>query len=70
MLSNRKVALIVLSASLALFAAGCKKKTPAPEPPPPPPPPAREQPKPRPTVTLTAEPTSIERGKSATLKWT
>ena len=71
MLSNRKVALIVLSASLALFAAGCKKKTPAPEPPPPPPPPpVREQPKPRPTVTLTAEPTSIERGKSATLKWT
>jgi len=69
MLRNRKLALIVLSASLALFAAGCKKKAPPPEPPPPPPPPAPVQQKPKPTVSLTAEPNSIERGKSATLKW-
>ena len=70
MLRNRKLALIVLSVSLALFAAGCKKKAPPPEPPPPPPPPpAPVQPKPKPTVSITAEPSSIERGKSATLKW-
>lgn len=68
MLRNRKLALIVLSASLAVFAAGCKKKVPPPEPPPPPPPP-KVQPKPKPTVSLSVEPSSIERGKSATLKW-
>lgn len=66
---KRKIALILLGFSLALFAAGCKKKVP-PEPPPPPPPPVVEKPAPaRPTANLTAEPTSIERGKSATLKW-
>jgi peptidoglycan-associated lipoprotein len=45
--------------------AGCKKKTPPPAPPPPPPPAA-----PAPTATLTVNPTSIERGQSATLEWT
>ena len=67
---KRKIALVMFSVSLALFAAGCKKKPPpAPPPPPapvetpPPPPPAR------PTVTLSAEPSSIERGGSATLRW-
>ena len=66
MLRKRQVALIILSVFLAVFAAGCKK-----EPPPPPPPPPAPEPEPpaRPTVTLSAEPSSIERGKSATLKW-
>lgn len=62
---------VLLGLCLVLFSAGCKKKAPPPPPPPPPapevllPPPA---PKP-PTVSLTAEPSSIERGQSATLNW-
>jgi peptidoglycan-associated lipoprotein len=69
---NRKLTTIGLALSLALFAAGCKKKVPAPAPPPPPPP---ERPvevvKPvAPTVaSFTAEPTSIQRGQSSTLRW-
>ncbi|MGH9720911.1 MAG: OmpA family protein [Bryobacteraceae bacterium] len=55
---------------LVLLAGGCKKKTP---PPPPPPPPVKETvtptpPKP-PAISFSAEPSSIERGQSATLKW-
>jgi peptidoglycan-associated lipoprotein len=66
---KRKIALILLGFSLVLFAAGCKKKVPPPAPPPPPPP-GVEKPAPaRPTANLMAEPTSIDRGKSATLKW-
>lgn len=50
---------------LLMLAAGCKKKAPVmPPPPPPPPPPAAA-----PTVTLSANPTTIERGRSATLTW-
>ncbi len=64
---KQQVALIVFSIFLALFAMGCKKEPP---PPPPPPPPA---PAPEPaaaaSVSITAEPSSIERGKSSTLKW-
>jgi peptidoglycan-associated lipoprotein len=72
---ERKKQLLVamLGMCLALFAAGCKKKAPPPPPPPPPPAPApREQPPPpkSPTVSITAEPSSIERGQSATLRWT
>lgn len=69
---KQQAILITLGLTLVLFAAGCKKKPP---PPPPPPPPApKEQPAPppaakRPTVSLTAEPSSIERGQSATLRW-
>ncbi len=64
---KRQIALIILSVFLALFAVGCKKETPPPVPPPPPPP--KPAPLPKPTASLTAEPSSIERGKSATLKW-
>ena len=64
---KRQVALIILSVFLALFAVGCKKEPPPP--PPPPPPPEAAPPPARPTASLTAEPSSIERGKSATLKW-
>lgn len=64
---KRQLALIILSVFLALFAVGCKKETPPPVPPPPPPP--KLAPLPKPTASLTAEPSSIERGKSATLKW-
>ena len=72
-LSTRKLTTIGLALSLALFAAGCKKKTPAPAPPAPPPPVERapEPVKPAaPTVaSFTAEPTSIQRGQSSTLRW-
>jgi peptidoglycan-associated lipoprotein len=55
---------------LALFAAGCKKKVP---PPPPPPQQPAAQPAPPaavPTITqFVAEPSSIDRGQSSTLRW-
>ena len=67
MSTKRSIALVLLSIFLVAFVGGCKK----PPPPPPPPPPEVEPPPPppRPEVTLSAEPSSIERGKSATLKW-
>jgi peptidoglycan-associated lipoprotein len=71
MLDKRKISTIGICLMLALFAAGCKKK--APPPPPPPPPPAAPAPAPppaAPTITeFVAEPSSIERGQSSTLRW-
>jgi peptidoglycan-associated lipoprotein len=59
--------------ALVLFAAGCKKKAPAPPPPPPPPPPptvTAPTPTAAPTISqFSAEPTSIQRGQSSTLRW-
>lgn len=71
MFSKRKLTVIGPALMLALFAAGCKKKV-APAPPPAPPPPVSvPAPKPAaPTVAqFSAEPTSIQRGQSATLRW-
>src|ERR1035437_2120724 len=72
MFSKRKFSIICLALALALFAAGCKKKV-APPPPPPQPPPKVEAPPPpppAPTVAqFTAEPTSIQRGQTSTLRW-
>jgi peptidoglycan-associated lipoprotein len=67
-MTKRNISAVLLSLSLILFAAGCKKKTP---PPPPPPPPTPVQPAPpaKPSVQFTAEPGTIERGQSATLRW-
>jgi len=73
MLSKRKLSVIGMALSLALFAAGCKKKVPPP--PPPPPPPTNETPPPPPAAAaprvtqFTAEPASIQRGQSSTLRW-
>jgi peptidoglycan-associated lipoprotein len=72
MFSKRNFTIIWISLSLAMFAAGCKKK--APPPPPPPPPAAKETPPPpaprAPTIAqFTAEPSTIQRGQSATLRW-
>src|SRR4051794_18512033 len=69
---KRKLTVLWIALSLAMFAAGCKKKAPPPPPPPPPAPAAKvEPPKPAsPTVAqFSAEPTSIQRGQSATLRW-
>ncbi len=69
---NRQISAALLAVTLLFAAEGCKKRVPAPPPPPkketpaPPPPP----PKPRPTVSnFTVEPSTIERGQSATLRW-
>lgn len=72
MFSKRKLTVLSIALALAMFAAGCKKKAPPPPPPPPPAPPAKvEPPKPvAPTVAqFSAEPTTIQRGQSATLRW-
>jgi len=70
MLNTRKISIIGLCILLAVFAAGCKKKAPAPPPPPPPPAPAPAPPPAAPTITeFVAEPSSIERGQSSTLRW-
>jgi peptidoglycan-associated lipoprotein len=74
MLKPRKISILCLALSLAWFAAGCKKKPPAPPPPPPAPaetkPPEPPPPPAAPTVSqFTAEPSSIQRGQSSTLRW-
>lgn len=61
------IALSLLALALLLFAAGCKKKIPAP--PPPPPPPKPEVQKPPVIATFVAEPSTIDRGQSSTLRW-
>ena len=71
MLLKRNWSVIWIAILLAVFAAGCKKKA-APPPPPPPPPKAEVAPPPpaAPDIAeFSAEPSSIERGQSSTLKW-
>ncbi len=75
MLGKRKITAALLAATLTLFAAGCKKKAPTAAPPPPPQP-VTEAPAPPPTrpsapvvAQFSAEPTSIQRGQSSTLRW-
>jgi peptidoglycan-associated lipoprotein len=75
MLGKRQITAALLAATLTLFAAGCKKKAPAAPPAPPPPAPANETAPPptRPPAPVvaqfSAEPTSIQRGQSSTLRW-
>ena len=74
MFSKRKLMILSIALSVAMFAAGCKKKAPPPPPPPPPAPaaaPAPESTKPQtPTISqFSIEPTTIQRGQSATLRW-
>ena len=71
MLSKRKVSCYALAALLAMFASGCKKKAPPPPPPPAPKPEAPPAPKPAaPSVaSFSAEPSTIQRGQSSTLRW-
>jgi len=71
MFKRRRISIVCVAAALALFSEGCKKKVPTP----PPPPsaggttttPANRPP--APSVSFSAEPTSIQRGQSATLRW-
>jgi peptidoglycan-associated lipoprotein len=72
MFSKRKITLVCLAVAIALFAAGCKKKVPAAPPPPPPAPGPASAPaaSAAPVVAqFTAEPSTIQRGQSATLRW-
>jgi peptidoglycan-associated lipoprotein len=72
MFDKRKLSVAALAVSLAIFAAGCKKKVPPPPPPPPPAPVAAPTPPPpaAPVVAqFTVEPTTIQPGQSATLRW-
>ena len=70
---KRRLFAIIAAGSLFIMASGCRKPTPVT--PPPPPPPKQEQPKelpppPRATISsFTVEPTSIQRGQAATLRW-
>ncbi len=71
MFKTRKLSVVALALTLAVFATSCKKKVP---PPPPPPPPRVEQPPPPPPAApsiaqFSAEPSSIQRGQSSTLRW-
>ncbi len=72
MVNKRRISSIGICLMLAMFAAGCKKKAPPPPPAPPPPAPAVQPPPAAvPGVTeFVAEPSSIERGQSSTLRWT
>lgn len=69
-MNMRKISIVLLGFSLLLAAGGCRKKV---APPPPPPPPKEEPPPPpppKPTISeFTAEPSTIQRGQSATLRW-
>ncbi len=70
-MSKRNISAALLAVSLFLVAAGCRKKAPPPPPPPPPKPEVKEVPPPpkAPSMSFYAEPSSIERGQSATLRW-
>jgi peptidoglycan-associated lipoprotein len=76
-LSKRYRATILMSVFLIAFAAGCKKKAPIATNAPPPPTPSNTAPTTPPDTgtrapviaQFTAEPSSIERGQSATLRW-
>ena len=72
MFSKRRLSAICLAVALALFAAGCKKRVPpppAPAPPPPAPAPVETTPNAPTVAQFTAEPTTIQRGQSSTLRW-
>jgi peptidoglycan-associated lipoprotein len=70
MLRKRKLTVIAIALTLAVFLAGCKKKAPPAPPPPPPPAPVAKPAPPAPVVSqFSVEPTTIQRGQSATLRW-
>jgi peptidoglycan-associated lipoprotein len=69
--SRNHIGTVLLAVTLSVFATGCRKKVPPAAPPPPPPPPKAEVVKPAaPTVSsFEVEPSAIERGQAATLRW-
>ncbi|HEY1241207.1 MAG TPA: peptidoglycan-associated lipoprotein Pal [Bryobacteraceae bacterium] len=72
MFTKRNISIIALVVLLATFGVSCKKKVPPPPPPPPPaaPPPPPPPPPAAPSIAqFAAEPSSIQRGQSSTLRW-
>lgn len=71
-MKRTRIALVLLAAAFLLASAGCKKKQPVAPPPPPPPAPA-PAPAPAPKAatinSFTAEPSTIVRGDTSTLRW-
>ncbi len=67
---KRKISLILLAFTLLIGATGCRRQV---APPPPPPPPKEEPPPPPPPAPsigkFGVEPSTIQRGQSATLSW-
>lgn len=71
-MNTRLKRLILIICTVLLIASGCKKKTPPPPPPPPPPVKPVEAAPAKPVAKIEyfqAEPSSIQRGQSATLRW-
>jgi peptidoglycan-associated lipoprotein len=69
-IDNRTLMAFLLVLSLGLFAAGCKKKIAPPPPPPTPAPAPAPAPPAAPSITsFDAEPGTIEKGASSTLRW-
>ena len=68
-MKRNQIALIMMVASLLLISAGCKKKAPVAPPPPPPPQAVKEAPKAAVISSFTAEPSTIVKGESSTLRW-
>ncbi|MBL8173898.1 MAG: OmpA family protein [Bryobacterales bacterium] len=70
MKKKRQIGAVLLTLSLVMFAEGCRKKVPAPPPPPKPAVVKETPPPPKPVIaSFTVDPSSIERGQSATLRW-
>lgn len=71
-MSKRTIGLVAVLCFVFIAASGCKKKVPV-APPPPPPAPVKEVPPPPPRAPMisqfSAEPSTIERGQSTTLRW-
>ncbi len=71
-MNKRLNRLIIIVCTALLISSGCKKKTPPPPPPPPPPVKPVEVAPAKPVAKIEffqAEPSSIQRGQSATLRW-
>jgi peptidoglycan-associated lipoprotein len=64
-----RIGAVLLALTLLFFAAGCKKKAPPPPPPPPPGPVTQVAPPKAVINSFTVEPSTIEKGGSATLRW-
>jgi peptidoglycan-associated lipoprotein len=66
-----KLGALLIAMTLFVFASGCKKKVPPPPPPPPAEKPVEAPPPPAKAVinSFTVEPSSIEKGQAATLRW-
>jgi len=68
-MNRRNTGAVLLAVSLLVIAAGCKRRAPV-QPTPPPPPPAAQPAPPKPAIALfVVEPSTVQEGQSATLRW-